>query len=79
MIEFFEIENIPVGHRVYNSIFDFHAILEGGTVGVHFMPKTEALLNSADSITIISSIELFMRAFRVARDKLRKHMARIVP
>ena len=74
MIEIFEIDNIPVGHRVYNSIFDFHAILEGGTVSVHFMPQNVALLNSADSIRIASSIELFMGGFRAARDKLRKHV-----
>ena len=74
MIEFFEIQDKPVGHCVYNAIIDFNAILEGGTASVHFMPKTDALLNSVDTAVVASSIELFMEAFRLARDKLRKHI-----
>ena len=74
MIEFFQLQNIPVGHRVYNSILDFHAILEGGTVSVHVMPETDAFLKLSDSIKIESSIQLFMGAYRAARDKLRKQM-----
>ena len=74
MIEFFEIQYKPVGHCVYNAIIDFNAILEGGTASVHFMPKTDALLNSVDTAVVASSIELFMEAFRLARDKLRKHI-----
>ena len=38
------------------------------------MPKTDALLNSVDTAIVASAIELFMEAFRSARDKIRKHI-----
>ena len=75
-IEFFEISNKPIAHRVYNMITDFSAVLENGTTNVIYLKRTDALLNSCTftNTEVAAVLELFMGGFRLAHRKFCKHI-----